>query len=569
MEIKMEDKLFKKISVIMILVFSFCSFSVAISGDNVDKEKTENEFIIKQNKRIKKDKKEIEKQVDKKIDKIIDKKQQKKALKEMKKKQKEEIKQKEENKKLDEKQEKKALKEREKEQKAERRNVVEDIKSYKDRQNVDLYVGEGRSVMGKDSYNAEHDAKQRSIDDLSSSIRIKVRTTVKDELKVGSNRGAEDKFERITNSYTAEILNKVTYKTYKDYPEKNMITVICYVLISDYEQNVQAEIKNNIAQITKYAIEGLKAQNGKLYLTALEDYSKGKEKLSECFYDLPAQEDIDNDGKPDDLYAFFDTNILKLIRNIKLETADEKVVFGTEGKLRKYPMVRVIYEDKNEKVPIPYIEVKASFMEGKGNGEIINRSLVTNRLGEVQIPIERIDPSYKEASIQVELDPGALKIDEKQIQIPYCVITVNRKRTFVCAVNFFNVNKRNKSEMIEKSLKSILRGLEYDVLDCNIKTEEVTDTDIKNTCENNADYLIVVTIKADGAKVGDYDMFYSNITSKAEVYSLPDGAVVTTIEDGPSAKGSGTSIANAGWNALDKIKSSLISQIKTELKELK
>ncbi|MBU2567294.1 MAG: hypothetical protein KJ967_00780 [Elusimicrobia bacterium] len=472
-------------------------------------------------------------------------------------------------KKQEEKERKKALKERAKEQKKEREQIEKEIKSYKDRQNVDLYVGEGRAVSEKDSDNAEAEAKNRAIDDLSSSIRIKVQTTVKDELKYASSRGAEEKFERITKSYTREILKKVISKPYKDYPEKNMVTMICYVSKSDYERDVQEEIKKNIVQITKYAIEGLKAQKEKLYLTALENFLTGKENLKKCFYELPAQEDIDNDGKPDDLYAFFDTNIIKMFRNIKLEPVDEKVVYGTDGKLRKYPVVKVIYEEQNEKVPIANIKVNASFIEGKGNSEIANRTLLTNRLGEVQIPIERIDSSYKETSVQVELDPEALKVDEKQIQNPFCVITISRKKTFLCAVNFFNTQKRNKSEMIENSLKAILRSLEYDVIDYNMKTDKVKDEDIRNMGEKNADYLIAVIIKADGGKVGDYEMFYSYITSKAEIYSLPEGDVVASIDDGPSAKGFGTSASNAGWDALGKIKSSLISKIKKEIKGLK
>jgi|GEM_PF-5161139 len=452
--------------------------------------------------------------------------------------------------------------------KREKKQIAQEIKNYEERRNVDIYIGKGVVEIEKDPEKATEEAKKIALDDLARSIRVKIRSTVQDELKYGTGAGTEQKFEMITNAYAAEVLRRVVVKSYPDYPKNGKVTVICYVNIKDYEEAVQEEIRKDLAQISKYAIEGMKAYQQKLYVTALENFSVGKQRLRECFYDLPALEDIDNDGHPDDLYAFFDTNIIKIIRGIKLEPVAENVIYGVDGKLWKYPVVRVAYEESGEKTPIEGMKLRAKFIEGKDQGEIAPEPLVTNKLGEVPIPVERVNPAYKSVKIQVELDPQALNIDEKQVPISYCLINIRKRKMFACAVNFFNAGRKGRCPAVANSLKAVLRKMEYEVVDYRIEDEQMMAEVIPELSARNFDYVILVSIYASGGQVGDYQMFYSDISSKASIYSLPEGALVSSVEDGPSAKGYGTSLAGAGSNALEKIKDKLVQRIQEELKGL-
>ncbi len=454
-----------------------------------------------------------------------------------------------------------------KELKNEQKLIEEKIKYYKARQNKDIYLGiASLPIVNKEQQNIEQEVRKNALNNLASSIRIKIKTTIKDELKYTTATNIEQKFEMITNMYTTEVLNRVITEVFHNYPKKGWITAVCYISVVDYEKTVQEEIRKNIAQISKYAVEGIKALNEKLVLTALENFIAGKKKLNECFYDLPALEDIDNDGKPDDLYAFFDTNILKIINNIKIEPITENVVYTTDGKIKKYPVVRILYTEKDNRIPVEGIKLSIKFLQGYGTGEILPQPLVSNKLGEVQIPVHKVDPSYKRVIIQVQLDPQMLNIDEKQYPLPYCIITINKKKVFAYCVKVQNGNKTISYKPLVNSLKSILQNMGCDTIEYQI-SNAVNKYIIFDLAQKKVDYFLIIYITTTGGKVGDYNMYYSIANSEVEIYSLPEGDIIVSLE-GPTSHGYGTTTISAANIAIEKIKNELLQKIVENVKKL-
>jgi len=459
----------------------------------------------------------------------------------------------------------KSLKQQQKELK---KQISQEIKNYEERHNVDIYLGKGVALIEKDPSAAIEEAKKKALSDLISSIRAKIKTTISNVIKYETKTGTEQKLEMITNVYAEEVLRHVVTKNYYDYPKNRMVTVICYVSIKDYNQAVQEEISKTMAQISKYAIEGLKLYQGKMILTALQNFIVGKQHLSKCLYDLPALYDIDADGKPDDLYAFFDTSIIKIIRNIKLEPIDKDIVYGVDGKIYKYPVVRVVYEETNEKIPIEGIKLKISFIDNKDAGVLISNVTSTNKLGEAQIPIEKVNPYYKNNRLQVEVDLQELNIDEKYYSAPYCIINLRKKKVFAYSINFSNAGKKVSSQSFNKEVKSVLRKMKYDVVEYNFNDEKKINEIISFLATKNFDYYLVININANGGNVGDYNMFYSDINCSFDIYILPEGELISSVETGPSARGYGVTLISAGENALMKIKDKLIMLIENELSNL-
>jgi hypothetical protein len=444
----------------------------------------------------------------------------------------------------------------------------EEIKKIKSRHGIDLYVGEGLTEIkgGITLGEAKSSAKQRALEDLSTSIKVRIRGTIKDELKLTPEKGTEERFESMVNSYVDSVLSVVKDESFYNYPKEDVITVIVYISKSAYDEKVQKEVRAKIDRIVQYINEGTKSLKLKSFTGAIEHFLNAERWLSEDFGDLPVKEDINKDGIDDDLGAVIETNLTNIVQDMKLESLDEKIVYDTNGVVSKNPTVYLSYEEKTGKTtPMINIPLKATFI--KGEGKITDVPLKTDRLGVVRIPVERIDPEYKEAVVRVEVDMKSLGLEGKLSPSP-CDLNLTKKRAIAYSVNFFNSGVRETPTSIIDSVKSTIVEYGYATVPVNINGREVVDNELKAVADLNVDYLVLIVASASGGKVGDYEMYYSNVASKVLYYEMPDRNLIFSME-GPSSKGYGTSLSSAGWDALGKIKSNLMIKLKDKIKELK
>lgn len=408
-------------------------------------------------------------------------------------------------------------------------------------------------------------ARERAREELAKRIKVRVVSTVVDIIKSNKEQ-VEEILESKTQTYCDELLEEIEVRDYGDYPKKGVVTAIAYILENKYTESVERDLRNKKGWIITPLSEGIKAAEQKNFGLALSQFIKSRKTLFDNFEGIPMNEDITGDGKPEEIGGFLSARIGEIISHIEIKTMDEKIPFDNEGIVSKKPTVFVFYIDSRGKTPVSGIPLKVDFVRGSGN--ISKIPLQTGIQGDAQIPIEsvNIDPTVKEMPLNVVIDRERLGL-EKSIRLPSCPIILHKAKSIAYSINFFNSGSRSKPSSLVDSVKSLLANYEYGIEEYDIKGREVKEADIRGAASLNVDYLVHIVVSAAGGEV-DYGMYYSNASSKAFIYSLPNGKIVAAIE-GPSAKGYGTSVSRAGWDALGKVKSKLMGRVKEKIRELK
>jgi hypothetical protein len=445
-----------------------------------------------------------------------------------------------------------------------RRIKESEIDEYKKKQGKTLYVGEGVSEVKDDLGEAIRVAKERAMADLLKSIKVRIKADVRDELKYSEDGVVGGKFESIVNSYVDQVLEIVQDKQYLDYPTAGTVTKIVYVDKDAYDEKVAKDMQVKTERIKKFAVEGIKAQNSRKIAQAIENYVNGKLWQKNYFEDLPVKADVQGNGNPEDLGAYFDTKLTQILNSIKLDSPDENIVYNTDGKVNKKPMVILSYEDASGKTPLENIPLKASFV--KGGGSIPTASIRTGRRGEVYIPVDKVDPSEREAEVQVELDADAFKLKDVT-NLPTISVVVRKSKAVAWAVSFFREGKNEKNASFAESVKIILNAYGYELKNFEIGSEDLTDEKIAQARELNVDYLIYVCATA-STGADEYGMYKSSVSSKAYIYSFYDDKLVEMVE-GPSKSGYSAGASGAAAAALSKVKPGLMEMLKEKIKVLK
>lgn len=417
-------------------------------------------------------------------------------------------------------------------------------------------------------WDTKNAARSRARDELSKRIKVRIVSTAVDILR-SDKKHVEDKFESKIQSYCDQLLEGVDVRDCRDYPKKGEVTAIAFILESKYRETVESDLKNRKGWVLTPLLEGVKAAKQKNIGFALTQFIEARNKLFDNFEDVPVNEDVTGDGKPEEIGGFLSARIGEIISRIELKTIEEKIHFDSNGNITKKPTVFALYTDEKGKTHISGVPLKANFV--KGSGSISDTPLQTGMQGDTEIPVEtvNIDPTVKEVAVNVVIDRERLGLEEALV-LPSCRINLFKTKSIAYSVNFFNSGSRTQPSLLVDSLKSIIVDYGYGIEEVDIKSSEVKNTDIKTVGGLNVDYLVYVIVSASGGGIGGgyQGMYKATATSKAEIYSLPDGRLVASVQC-PSTKGYGTSTSGAGYDALSKLKSGLMSALKTKIKELK
>jgi hypothetical protein len=355
------------------------------------------------------------------------------------------------------------------------RSASDEINGLRSRHGLDLYVGEGIATVKDDLGEARQSAKKRALEDLSGAIKIKVKGQVRDELKVAKGKADESVFESMIDTYVDAVLVNVKEAVYFDYPKKNAVTVLVYISKKEYDRSVTQDMQAKAGRVAKFAKEGLAALRVGAIAAAIENFTAGKQCLSDSFAALPVQADIYENGKPEDLGAFFQTRLAGIAGGLKMEAAEEKIVYNGEGHVNKAPAVYLTYEENGKRVPAENVPAYAVFV--KGSGKITQAALKTGRLGELRIPVEEVDAAAKDAVIQAGVEPGYIGQTSRG-DAPSCLVNLSRMKTVAYSVTFINNTSTIKPASVVDSVRAMLADYGYAMVE-EALPGEVTPEELK------------------------------------------------------------------------------------------
>jgi galactitol-specific phosphotransferase system IIB component len=249
--------------------------------------------------------------------------------------------------------------------------------------------------------------------------------------------------------------------------------------------------------------------------------------------------DLDKDGKLEEAGALIDVYLSSLFKGLKFRQKEEKYSYGINGKITKKPVVYIYYQDKDKKIPVSGIPVELSFTYGEG--EMATSNLISGNLGEIIIPVVRVEPSYDRITIKIE---PTFKIED--IRMPFYYLELEKRRAVSYSVS---------SPYLKDVVEEVLSEYNYDFV-------EVEDMDT----EISTDYSLDVSFKVLGVRrVADYDMFKATLIFKVKIYKLPEKRLLSSFESS-SFTGLGFSKSSAISKAIAKMKKNLKEILKKEIK---
>jgi hypothetical protein len=437
-----------------------------------------------------------------------------------------------------------------------------EIELIKQQHGKRYYVGEGLSD-DKDINSAVNKAKDSAMVDLLKSVRVRINSYIVDELKYSEGK-VNERFEKVINTYINQLIEIVQDKRYIDYPKKNMVTVIVYVDRELYDEKVKKDLQLKVQKIKDYILEGNKKREIFKIKESIENYVKARDYLKEYFEDLPVRDEILEKGKEEDFGSFIDREITTIMNSIKIEKNEESYIYTNDGKLPKKPVVSVYYESEGERIPMSGIPIGMKFV--KNSGVFQTTELASSNTGDLYLPIERIEPSEKDASLEVFVDIEKLNLKEIP-NIPSVSIRFIRAKTIGWVFNFFNNGKLERPGNFLLDIRSSLSSSGY-----NLKEMETTDTTIdekliEEAKSANLDYIFYIYAKSNTSK-DEYEMYRSYAEGKIFIYSIYDDYLLETVEI-KGKSGYSTSKSSSSYSALGKLKGEIISILKERIKNIK
>lgn len=441
-----------------------------------------------------------------------------------------------------------------------------EYKILKSKQGKSIYLGEGFGEISKKSLSdAIKEAKNMAIADLASSIKTRVKKDFKQEINYDEESGSnKEKLESIINTYTNLLIEDIQYKTFINYPKKGILTVLVYIDKNTYDQKVAKDIQDKTEATKQFAVAAIKARYEGNIVEAIEHLVNGKISKQKYFGDIPIKADLTGKGNIEDLDSFFDINLTQILHSIKLQYIDENIIYDTSGKPNKKPLVIATYEEKDEKKPLFGIPLKASFV--KGNGVISNIPLKTGRRGEAYIPLEKVNPSEKDAIIQVIFDAESFQIEDSQ-NIPSVFIPLSKSKALAFGVSYFLDGKYQRKIDLEDAVKIALASSGFEIKKFESRGKELDDEKIKELSELNTEYIIYITANANTRK-NQYDMYDASVFIKGYIYSQDTKKLFDSIDETQS-RAQGISQISSADKALAIAKKRFIELLKEKIKNLK
>jgi len=438
--------------------------------------------------------------------------------------------------------------------------IKKEIKEIK--KNPEVYYGEAFAEIKRfegDLWEATQQARKRAREQLNEYIKVRVNTSLRQVLKVGKKEYKKE-IEDMTCLYADKVLEEVNYHDFPDYPRKGLVTCLAVVSKARYKQTVLKELENKKTKIITHLRAGLKALKAELISQAIDNFIQAKKWYEEFFKSVPLNMDLDKDGKIEETGAVIDVYLTSVLKCLEFRREEKRYTYGMDGEVIRKPFVFVYYREKKKKVPVSGLPLKAEFVQGEG--KISEMELVTGDSGDVEIPVEYVNPQNVETTIQLSVD-----FDISDVALPFYRVELEKRKGVAYSVVFKKGEKISHPSLLKDIVKSVLSRYNYDIQEITIEKTEPSDWDIEKAIESNADYFLIVSVeRISSSQVGDYDMYQARVASKIMVYKLPEKRLLTSLE-GPSASGFGASKTSAVSNALGKIKNKLTDVIEEEIKK--
>ena len=428
----------------------------------------------------------------------------------------------------------------------------------------DLYAGLGYAdYEGADIGDARKKAVENASEDLSRHIRVRVESVTKDALSYsakGKKHSEEESFDRVVKSFVDQVLNQSRDEEFIDYPKPGTLAVVAYVNKQAADKDIQQDLNAKKDRVVGLVHEAGAAFDGKNFPSALRDYLSARDKLDLFFEGMPVNASLEKGGAPREIGAYVEGRIEDLVGGLELKPFNDFVKYTAAGK------------------PRGGLAVGAGFRAGKGEGEGVAKlplivrfstgagrpaqaKLTTDAFGKAVIPLDWVDPEQTEAALEVSLDTEAFPGLGARAVLPHCAIGLQRSKTVAYGVRFVNGNSKAGLRSMEEGVRGLLSTAGYGYVKVSLGGDDVEKAQIDRAREAHADYLLAIHLTATGRQEPDFGLYSASVESSFSMNNLLDGTEVFS-SSGPSAKGFGSSLAGAGWNAANKIEKALLQKVK-------
>ena len=440
-----------------------------------------------------------------------------------------------------------------------------------------IYWGEGiATIINNLLGDARELAKERALKDLSQKIKVTVKSDIEQMIQSNINDTSKPNNEQIrevftqkVNTYTEIALLNTKDKFVENYPVKDNCTYFVYVSKEEYQRNVKEDMEKKKSAVKSAVEAGDKALDKNDFMIAANNWIAANELFANFFGGLPVQDDLNSDGRNEEVKAAIEERINNLFGNIRLSYVDQKVTYDAAGSLTNYPIVQAKYEDAGgREYPVANLPLQVDFVSGKGR---VKGAPKTTNYGEAQIPL-KIDASFPATEINVKIDKNAFQglNDFHLTQLSEARLTIEKVKTVAVAVSFYNQNQRNTPNELFSEIKGALLRKGFLTVDFSGQGRNVNQNDISRAADLNADYLFVISLNSSGTgTVGGYsNMYISMVSGLISLYKLPRGDQLAS-ETVNAVKGFGVSGSVAGWDAYGKIKNSVISKTRNIIETIR
>lgn len=286
---------------------------------------------------------------------------------------------------------------------------------------------------------------------------------------------------------------------------------------------------------------------------ALQKLIEAREILIATFSALPiywGKEIGDEDLIDIDLKTGFEGEIKNILAHMEMDAKEKKLLFGADGRPSRRPYILLRYPMGEEFIPVFNFVVRCAFVEGDGSVE--NR-LSTSRLGVVE-PLVYVSPSVPKAVIRCETEVAG--IDDLGVPSPSVDVEFVKRTVLSVSITFSNSGMKEVPSFLLPSIKNLVirKGYEYVDGKGDGEPDYLFFQDLRS---QGIDYALFINLSASGGKMGEYGLYYSYAGGSYSLYDARNGKLVDSGEF-PSKKGFGATLREAGREALNLLRESLI-----------
>lgn len=427
-----------------------------------------------------------------------------------------------------------------------------------------IYWGEGMANIGEDLGKEKIEARKRAISALADQIKIQVTSDVEMTINKSSVVNGTTYSEEVKKSisskletYTNQVLTNLKESgLFIDYPKAGTGTYLVYVSRKDYDGKVKNDLRKKKQLISDTIRSGDREFVSGNQVNGIRQYLKAKEMLYSFFGNIPIYDDIDEDGKPENLAISISERIRGFFSNLELSLMNSGFQYDSEGIPESLPRIYAQYRDPaGQKKHVAGLPLSVVFVKGQGQVAPV----VTGNYGEAEVSFIRLNSKFRSIYIKVDIDKGKIP---GLSQFPHTdtailKIKLNRKKAVALAIHFSNNKKSTPPRNLKENITTALLDKNYSVLNVPFKSE----ADVKKSTGVNADYIFLVKILSNGGgTVGQYSSMYTSYCGAAlKLYKMP----LKTLSFSDSVKqtqGFGVSLDSAGWDGFGKINSTILKK---------